>query len=148
MAGEQPAQTLLSIEAFRRLVGAAPGEVEDLVSRGVLPQPEPGQIGLVLGVAAYLSHLKARARDASLSKAATEARDARAEASELALAVARRDVIPDDQAEAAVDHLCAVITRELGGLPARATRDLRARAAMEATLRGTLTAIADDLAEG
>jgi hypothetical protein len=148
MASEQPGPTLLSLEAFRRLVGAAPGEVEDLVSRGVLPQPEPGQIGLVLGVAAYLSHLKTRARDATLSQAATAARDARAEASELALAVARRDVIPDDQAEAAADFLCAVITRELTGLPARATRDLRARSTMEAALRAALTGIAGDLAEG
>jgi hypothetical protein len=147
MANEQ-GQTLLSLEAFRRLVGAAPGELEDLIARGVLHQPQPGQIGLVSGVAAFLAHLRARARDATLSRAATEARDARAEASELALAVARRDAIPDDQAEAAADFLCATITRELTGLPARATRDLRARAAMDEVLRAALIGIATDLAEG
>ncbi|RID91621.1 hypothetical protein D2N39_13065 [Gemmobacter lutimaris] len=145
MASEQPGQTLLSLEAFRRLVGAAPGELEDLIARGVLHQPQPGQIALVAGVAAFLAHLRARARDATLSRAATAARDARAEASELALAVARRDAIPDDQAEAAADFLCATITRELSGLPARATRDLRARAAIDQALRQALVGIADEL---
>ena len=148
MASEQPGQTLLSLEAFRRLVGATPGELEDLIARGIINQPQPGQIAFVAGVGAYLADLKARARDATLSQAATAARDARAEASELALAITRRDVIPDDQAEAAADFLCAVITRELTGLPARATRDLRARSAMEAALRAALTGIAGDLAEG
>ncbi|MBL8563874.1 MAG: hypothetical protein JNN06_16525 [Gemmobacter sp.] len=140
-------QTLLTVEAFCRLVGAAPGEIDDLITRGVLHKPQPGQIGLVAGVGAYIADVKARARDATLSQAATAARNARAEASELALAVAHRELIPDEEAETAVDFLCAVITRELTGLPARATRDLRSRAAMEAALRAAMTDLAGDLSD-
>ena len=137
--------TLLTVEAFCCLVGAAPGEIDDLIARGVVYQPQPGQIGLVAGVGAYIVDLKARARNATLLRAATAARNARAEASELALAAAHRELIPDEEAETAVDFLCAVITRELTGLPARATRDLRSRSAMEAALRAAMTDLATGL---
>lgn len=140
-------QTILTFEAFRRLTGAQPGEIEELVAHGILRQTEPGQIGLVAGVGAYINHLKARARNATLSSAAIAARDARAEASELALRVARRDLIADGEAEAALDYLASVIVGEATGLPARATRDLRARAAMDAALRSALTAISNDLSK-
>jgi hypothetical protein len=75
------------------------------------------------------------------------ARDARAEASELALAVARRDVIPYAEAETATDFLCGVIADQIGGLPARVTRDMRERRAIEDALRRAQGAIAADLAQ-
>lgn len=139
--------TILTVEAFRRLTGAQPGEIEELVTRGIVHQPEPGQIGLVAGVGCYIGHLKARARNATLSGAAIAARDARASASELALSIARRDLIADGEAEAALDYLASVIVGEATGLSARATRDLRARAAMDAALRSVLTAISNDLSK-
>ncbi|KQB12541.1 hypothetical protein H9N28_10115 [Rhodobacter capsulatus] len=45
------------------------------------------------------------------------ARNARTEASELALAIARRNLVPDAEAETATDFLCGMIADQIGGLP-------------------------------
>ena len=73
------------------------------------------------------------------------ARDARAEASELALAISRRDLIPDAEAETAADYVCDVIVDRIGGLPARITRDRLDRRRIEEALRAAQEGIAVDL---
>ncbi len=101
---------------------------------------------MVEAVQAYLTHLRESARAASASAAMARARDARVEASELALAVSRRDLIPDGEAEAAADYVCGVIVDRIGGLPARITRDRHDRRLIEDALRKAQDGIAADLA--
>lgn len=141
----QPDSVLVSIDAFTRISGARPGEIESLIRSGAIKRAAPGRISLVGGVRALIQNVRAQARDASLAAAQADARSARAEASELALQVECRELIADDEAQAATDHVAASITTAIAALPARASRDLRARAAIYGVLRGVQAKIADNL---
>lgn len=137
----------ITISGLHRLTGAEPGEIEALIGAGQIDQPDGDRVPMVQAVQSYLAHLRDQNRTASASAAMARARDARAEASELALAIARRDVIPDAEAETACDFLCGVISEAIGGLPARVTRDMRERRVIEDALRRAQEAIAADLAQ-
>lgn len=136
----------ITISGLRRLTEAAPGELEGLIAAGTLPAMDGDKLPMVEAIHAYLGHLREASRNASASAAMARARDARAEASELSLAIARRDVIQASEAETACDFLCGVISEAIGGLPARVTRDLRDRRAIEDALREAQDRIAQDLA--
>ncbi|KQB12534.1 hypothetical protein H9N28_10145 [Rhodobacter capsulatus] len=137
----------ITLAGLRRLTGAEPGELESLIAAGTLPALDGDHLPMVQAVQAYLTHLRETARTASASAAMARARDARAEASELALAVSRRDFIPDGEAEMATDFLCGIIVDRIGGLPARVTRDRQDRRVIEAALAKAQEGIAADLAQ-
>lgn len=141
----RPDPTLVSVEAFARLSGALPGEVEELLRSGAVRRAAPGKVSLIEATRALIHHVKSGARDASLATAQADARDARAEATELALQIERRDLIVDDDAQAAIDHIVGQIVTITGSLPARATRDLSARAVINDTLREVQGQVAADL---
>ncbi|PYF12984.1 hypothetical protein C8J30_101369 [Rhodobacter viridis] len=145
MTTARPTATI-TISGLRRLTGAEPGEIEALIGAGQIDRPDGDRVPMISAVQSYLAHLRETSRNASASAAMARARDARAEASELALAIARRDLIQDSEAETATDFLCGVIADQIGGLPARCTRDMRDRRAIEDALRKVQEAIAADLA--
>lgn len=136
----------ITLAGLRRLTEAAPGELEGLIASGTLPALDGDKLPMISAVQAYLAHLRDQNRTASASAAMARARDARAEASELALAVARRDLIQASEAETATDFVCGIVAEAIGGLPARCTRDMRDRRAIEDALRKVQEAIAADLA--
>lgn len=142
----RPDPTLVTVEAFRRLSGALSGEVESLIRSGAVKRNGPGQIGLVEATRALIEYVKAQAKDANLAAAQADAKAARAEAAELSLAIEARQMIADDEAQAALDHLGGAIVTAIAALPTRATRDLRARAAIDGVLLEVQAQIADDLA--
>jgi len=145
MTTTKPTATI-TLAGLRRLTEAAPGELEGLIASGTLPALDGDRLPMISAVQSYLANLREASRNASASAAQARARDARAEASELALAVARRDLIQDSEAETATDFLCGVISEAIGGLPARVTRDLRDRRLIEEALREAQDRIAQDLA--
>ncbi len=138
----------ITLSGLRRLTGAEAGEPEALIASGAIPTPEGREqrVPMVEAIHAYLGHLREASRTASASAAMARARNARTEASELALAIARRDLVPDAEAETATDFLCGMIADQIGGLPARVTRDLRERRRIEDALREAQDRIAKDLA--
>lgn len=137
----------ITLAGLRRITGAEPGEIESLIASGAIPAPEGGNqcSPMIESVQAFLHHLRDTARTASASAPMARARDARAEASELALAISRRDLIPDAEAETAADYVCGVIVDRIGGLPARITRDRLDRRRIEEALRAAQEGIAVDL---
>lgn len=142
----RPEAVLVSVEAFARLTGAAPGEVERLLRAGVLKRAAPGRIALVEGTRAFIAHTRASARDATAAAAAADAKAARAEASELSVSIQSRELVPDHEADAALLAVCGAVLEATAGLSARTTRDLRVRAVVEATIRAAQEGLADDLA--
>lgn len=142
----RPDPTLVSPQTFARLSGAQPGEIETLLRTGVIRRAGPGKISLVEATRALIEHVKSCARDASLVAAQAEGKTARAEAAELALLVENRELIPDEQADAAVDHVAGAIITAISCIPARASRDIHTRAQMDANLRTIQDQIAKDLA--
>lgn len=128
---EKPAPVLVLLSEFARLVGAEPGELEGLARARRFPKAAGGRIPLIEATRFYITALRERARDASLLAAQERARTARAASAELSVAIEGREMIPDDEANAAVQHVTGVVNSVAYGLPARATRDLHARRAME-----------------
>lgn len=146
MTTTKPTATI-TLAGLRCLTEAAPGELEGLIASGTLPALDGDKLPMISAVQSYLAHLRETSRTASASAAMARARDARAEATELSLAIARRDVIQASEAETACDFLCGVISEAIGGLPARVTRDMRERRVIEDALRRAQEAIAADLAQ-
>lgn len=143
----RPDPTLCTVETFKVLVMAQPGEVEAMIRAGAIQRAGPGRVALIPATRAFIEHVRSKARNSSLAAAQEQAKAARAEASELALMAERREMVADDEAQAALDHLVAAITSAISCIPARVSRDLPTRAAMDAALRSVQAAIADDLAK-
>lgn len=139
---ERPAPVLVLLTEFARLVGAEPGELEALARAKRFPKASAGRVPLIDATRAYLSALRDRARDASLAAAQARAKDARAASAELSLAVERRELIPDDEADVAIQHIAGIVNSVAYGLPARATRDLRARRVVERAMGKALEGLA------
>lgn len=131
----------VSIATLRRVCGAEAGEIEALIrSRQVAVKA--GKTPLVAGVRAYLDAIRAEARNSSLAAARQEAQEARAEAVELDLDMDEGRLVEDDTAQVAVSDLCGAILREFHSIPARVTRDLHQRRAIEAALHEAQAALA------
>lgn len=142
----RPDPTLVTVETFRKLVQAAPGEVEGLLKSGTLRRAAPGRLPLIEATRAFIAHVRATARDASAASAMADAKSARAESAELTLQVQQRELIRDEEAEAALLAVVGAVLETLSGLPARVTRDRADRTPIEEALRATHSCIANDLA--
>lgn len=73
------------------------------------------------------------------------ARIARAEATQLSLAERRREVIPTEDAEAAVDYIAGSINSALTAMPARVTRAPRVRREIDALIFRVRSDIAEEI---
>lgn len=138
---DKPSHLMIPIAALRRICGDDGGVIQRLVqSRQITAKS--GKVPLVAGVRAYLDHIRAEARNSSLAAARQEAQEARAEAVELDLDMDEGRLVDDDAAQVAVADLCGHILREFHSIPARVTRDLHQRRAIEAALHEAQTALA------
>ncbi|WP_151717551.1 hypothetical protein [Gemmobacter serpentinus] len=142
---ERPPEMLVTVDAFRSICGASPGEVEGLIRARQIVLRD-GQVPLVSGVRAFLDRIRATTRNARLTAAQTEARAARAEASELALDIETGKLVPDAAGDEATTSIAGTILHEFASLPAIATRDVRERRAIENLLHNAQTALADAIA--
>jgi len=141
----RPATTTVAIADFAALCEVSETIIRDLIRRGALPKASAGRLPLIEAVRVVIRHVRSEARDATLSAAQESARAARAEAAELALAVEQRTLVPDEDAQAAVDHVAGAVVRAATGMAARITRDPNHRRRIDAALLAAQTAIADDL---
>lgn len=147
MPDPRPSTTTIPVSAFAELVETPAATIRDLIRRGALPKASAGRLPLIEAVRGMIQHVRSEARDATLSAAQEGARVARAEAAELSLAVEQRTLVPDEDAQAAVDHVAGAIVTSITGMAARITRDPNHRRRIDAALLAAQTAIADDLAK-
>lgn len=141
----RPDPTLTPIATFAALVQVKPSEIESLIRAGTIQRAAPGKVALVQATRAFVEHTKGQARSATLATAQETAKSARAAAAELSLMVERRELVPDEQVQACVDHVAGVIVTGITCIPAATTRDIRSRRLIEEVLRGAQAAIAADL---
>lgn len=141
----------VALGTLRKTLGDDPatGVLARLVASGRIAAPDAkGRVPLAEAVAAYFDTVRADMRAATLTAAVERARAARAESAELKLAESRRELVPAEDAEAAIDALCGAVLSGLTGLPARVTRDIPTRRRIEALAHAAQTALARDLAQG
>ena len=115
-------------------------------------QPRDGSLVTRLGagesvalVQGYIRFMRDEGRRMSRSAAPPRAREARAKEIEVRTAERLGKLVPLEDFDAFVDLVCGLFRAELGGLPARFTRDLPTRRALEREINELLTRIADVL---
>lgn len=139
---------LITIEVAARLLMISAERVRQLSKAGYIVIPKRGFTTLVSAVQGYIRFLKEEERKNTKSAAASRAVDARAAEIELRIAEKRRDLIPREDAEMAMDLVVGEVNKQLTGLPARITRDVRLRREIEARLNEAKGKIAEALGSG
>lgn len=133
---------MLNADEAGRLLKVTPTYIRQLARQGVLPKASRGLFPLVGLVQGYIDFLRSEDRRSSKSAADSRVRDARAAEIELKMAERRRDLIPQEDAQAAVSALCGMFRQTLNGLPARMTRDLELRTKIEKEVDAALATLA------
>lgn len=121
--------------------------VHKLVTAGFVEKVGRGHYriaDITSGTVAYYEDLL---KKSSKTVATTRVSDARAAEIELRIAERRRELIPQEEAIAAMDLVVGKVVETLSGLPARITRDLDLRLQIEAEIHAGQKEIADALAE-
>ncbi|WP_245501734.1 hypothetical protein [Mesorhizobium sp. M2A.F.Ca.ET.039.01.1.1] len=136
MAGNEPQQQsgTITIGQVARLLMISEERVRQLVKAGYIPKSARGVYPLVGAIQGYIRSLKDDQKNTSKTAGDSRVRDARAQEIEIRIAEKRRELIPIEDATAALDKTLATVVAELAGLPARVTRDVPTRRAIEKEL--------------
>lgn len=122
-----------------------PERVRQLIKAGYIQRHKPGYTTIVSAVQGYIRFLKDEDRKDTKKGAAGKATEARTREIELRIAERKRDLIPQEDAKAAVTQLAATVRAEFTGLPARWTRDMAERRRLEQEIDASFERIADAL---
>lgn len=135
----------ISFEVAGRLLMIGPDRIRQLVKAGYISKVRPAHTTIVSAVQGYIRFLKDEDRKNTQKGAAGKATEARTREIELRIAERKRDLIPQDDAKAAVTQLAATVKAEFTGLPARWTRDMAERRRLEQEIDASFERIADAL---
>ena len=138
----------ITVTQAAALLSRTPRWVQNLVAAGFIKKSERGSYSVVEVVRGAVAYYEDQIEKASKSAAASRATDARTREIELRIAEKRRDLIPREDAEQALEIVVGEVNKQFTGLPARITRDLGLRREIEAKLNDAKGKIADALASG
>jgi hypothetical protein len=133
------------MEQASRLLMITPARIGQLQKNGYIPRGSRGHVPLVGAVQGYINFLKDEERRTSKSAAASRVTDARAKEIELRNQVRLRELIPVEDATAALDLVVGRVREEMNGLAARVTRDIPLRRKIEAEVNEAQKRIAESL---
>lgn len=129
-----------------QIIMVTPQWLRQLAAQGYIPAAEKGRYPLIAVIQGYIKFLKDDDRRSSKSATASRMQDAKTAEIEMRLAEKRRELIPVDDAQAAIDVIVGKVRAEFSGLPARATRDMTLRRVLEAETNASLNRVADAVA--
>ncbi|NGM47938.1 hypothetical protein G5B31_20685 [Rhodobacter sp. SGA-6-6] len=112
-----------------------------LIRAGRIREISRGRVMLAEAVPVFFDDLRASLQAGSASASAERAREARADAAALNLAIRRREVVNRDDLDMAIEHLCAAINAALTSLPPRVTRDVFMRRRADELIQRTREAL-------
>jgi hypothetical protein len=113
-----------SVEQFAAFSGATRQEIAALVRSGKIARSPDGKLSVVAAVSAYLESIRDTVRAASITDAADAARQARAEATELALAIDQRALVPTAEVNEAILEASAAVVATFASIPPQVTRSV------------------------
>lgn len=137
---------LITIETAATLLELTPQRINQLVASGHIQKPKRGYTTIVSAVRGYIRFLKEESAKTTKSAAASRAVDARADEIQLRISERKRELIPQEDANMAMDLLAGEVARQLSGLGARVTRDIPLRRKIEAAVNESQGKIATALA--
>ena len=151
MAGtEKPVlgDTVVSARTAAALIGVTHPRVLQLTTEGWIKKNSKGQHTLQGVVEGYVAFLKAEERRTSKVQSESGLKAARQREVELRIAEREREVVPRDEAEAAMDLVIGKVNAEMNGLAARVTRDIEMRTKIETEVHASLQRISEALEAG
>lgn len=148
MPSPKPGAGEIDAPSAARLLTITDTRLRQLVKDGWIKSTgKRGIYNTVECVQGYINFLRDESRRASKSKAESRVREARAQEIELRMAERARNLIPVEDANAAVDHVFGALKAELIGIPARCTRDLATRRVMEEEIDAALERACERIGE-
>jgi predicted DNA-binding transcriptional regulator AlpA len=131
MANGQTQPQTLSVDQAASLLSRSRRWVYNLVKDGYIDKAGPGQyrlVSVIRGALAYYEDQLAKGQKAAVATRATEARTREIE---LRIQERSRDLIAQEDAQAVVSEMAAMVRSEFQGLATRFTRDLEVRRRLE-----------------
>lgn len=125
---------LVKISTLAALFGVTERQARNLLQEAGVQPAKRGEWNLVLAVRGVFSRLRETRLSSEVTKARTRQIEAVAKKHELATRRAERELIPVEDAQAALDVAMGSVVAELSGLPARVTRDMVLRRKIEAEM--------------
>lgn len=124
-----------------KLIMVTPQWLRQLSAQGYIPVADKGHYPLVAVVQGYVKFLKDDERRTSKSASVSRMQEAKTAEIEMRLAEKRRELMPIEDAQAAIDVIIGKVRDEFSGLPARVTRDMTLRRSLEAETNASLNRI-------
>lgn len=134
----------MSTVAAGQEIGVTGQFIRQLIGEGAIKK-HGRNVRLIEVLKGYIGWLKDDARRNSKSASATRVADARALEIEIRTAERRRELIPVEDAQAAMDAVVGRCLTEMVGLPASYTRDIAERRRLEEKMDGCRARIAASL---
>jgi hypothetical protein len=142
-AAKEAAADIITTEVACRLLMLSRQRLDQLAKDGWIARLAPGRWRLLDLVQGYIRFLRGEGRRTSKCASESRVRDARAREIEARTAERLGKLVPLEDFDTFVDLVCGAIRAELSGLPARFTRDLMQRRALEREIHGLLERVAD-----
>lgn len=140
-AAKKTAETI-SIGEAAALLKVSDERVRQLVKMGYIKRVARGRFHLTDVVHGYIDFRNDDDRRSSKSATASRMHDAKAAKIELEIAEKKRELVPVEEAQAAIDIVIGKVNAEFSGLPARFTRDMTLRRKLEDEIDDSFNTIA------
>ena len=137
----------ISIEDFARMIGVTPRTVRNYITEGVVTSGGRGKIKLAASVQGVIAAARVARPDSVLDRARARALDARTRAQELRSAREEKTLIEMDEAMALVEDVTGLFVAAIESVPARYTRDMKMRLALEQVVFDVRTDVADRMSK-
>jgi phage terminase Nu1 subunit (DNA packaging protein) len=133
----------IAIDVAAKLLMVTPEWVRRLTKDGWITKTERGRYRVVDVVQGYIRFLKDEARRATKTASHTRLQEIRARKEELAVAQTERELIPLTEAMTLVDEVAGAVASRVNAIPARFTRNIEQRAALQREVDEALAEVAD-----
>lgn len=137
----------VAIDDFAHLIGVTPRTVRNYISEGIVTSGGRGKARLNPSVRNLLDAAKVARPDSVLDRARARALDARTRAQEIRTAREEGRLIEFDEAMALMEDITGLFVAAIESVPARYTRDMKTRLALEQVVFDVRTDVAKSMAK-
>jgi len=142
LPGSEAAGTI-TIEVAAKLLMVTPEWIRRLSKDGWVAKTERGRYRVVDVVQGYIRFLKDEARRATKTAAHNRLQEIHARKEELVVAQTERELVPLVEAMTLVDEVAGAVVAQVNAIPARFTRNIEQRAALQREVDEALAEVAD-----
>lgn len=137
----------ITMDDAARLVATTTARLRQLVAAGYVDRVGRGKTTAASAARGVAKFWEDKSKEQTKGSADARVRDARAAEIELRIAERRRDLVPADEALAAIDHILAACAEAFSAIPAMITRDIPERTRIEGIVRKAQGEVAKRLGE-